>query len=173
MTITGPVDADQTVTHTFIRPVTITTTLTDVISSCTATAVTSSSTVASVTSSAPISTPSSTLPVSTNGQCGSVSGQTCVNSTFGSCCSLYGYCGSSDIYCLSTEGCQSGYGECKAPSSVTSSSPPTPTSAEKVSVDGTCGGDYGYVCPGSGLGDCCSRKYQLELTNPAHLLIKA
>ncbi|KAF2621594.1 carbohydrate-binding module family 18 protein, partial [Macroventuria anomochaeta] len=52
---------------------------------------------------------------SENGQCGSATGQTCAGSVFGSCCSLYGYCGSTDIYCLTTEGCQPAYGECTTP----------------------------------------------------------
>lgn len=156
ITATG---ADQTFTQTVTSPVFVTTTLTDFVSSCITTADTSSSDVASSTSSAPVNTPTAGLPASQDGQCGSASGQTCVGTTFGSCCSLYGYCGSTDIYCLTTEGCQSGYGECTTPSSVSSNSPPTPTSTEKVSIDGTCGGENAYVCPGSGLGDCCSRKF--------------
>ncbi|KAF3037815.1 hypothetical protein E8E12_006794 [Didymella heteroderae] len=155
VTITVPVDIDQTVTQTVTSPLTATTTSTDIVSSCLATVDTSNG-LTSSTSSAPASSPTAILPVSNNGECGSASGQTCIGSTFGSCCSSYGYCGRTDIYCFSTEGCQSGYGECTTPPSVSSTSPASPTSTEKVSLDGTCGGDNGYVCPGSGLGDCCS-----------------
>ncbi|KAF1923130.1 carbohydrate-binding module family 18 protein [Didymella exigua CBS 183.55] len=156
VTITGPLRADQTVTQIVASPATATITLTNIIRFCAATAETSSTSSASSRYSSPVSSPTDTIPVSNNGECGSASGQTCFGSTFGSCCSLYGYCGSSEVYCLNTEGCQSGFGECTTSSSVSSSSPPTPTSTEKVSLDGTCGGDNDYVCPESGLGDCCS-----------------
>ncbi|KAJ8110503.1 hypothetical protein OPT61_g6675 [Boeremia exigua] len=155
LTLPFPTGADQTVTQTVTGIVTTTTTLTDTVSSCAETTASPSSIVASSTTTSATSTPTADLPVSGNGQCGLESGQTCAGSTFGSCCSLYGFCGRSDIYCLVTEGCQSGYGDCTAPSSL-SSSPPSPTSTSKVSLDGTCGEENGYVCPGSGLGDCCS-----------------
>ncbi|KAF3006434.1 hypothetical protein E8E13_001912 [Curvularia kusanoi] len=156
VTVPGPTADEQTITQTITGGVTVTTVVTDIISSCAATTDSSSSAVASSTSSSVASTPTATLPISGDGQCGSSSGQTCMDSVFGSCCSLYGFCGSTDIYCLTTEGCQSGYGKCNIPSPVSSSSPPSPTSTVKVSPDGTCGGSNGYVCPGSGLGDCCS-----------------
>ncbi|KAF2178301.1 carbohydrate-binding module family 18 protein, partial [Zopfia rhizophila CBS 207.26] len=94
------------------------------------------------------------LKVSLDGSCGGQTGQTCLGSTFGDCCSAYGWCGSTDLYCQATEGCQLGFGECIAPSPVSSSA--LPTSTVKVSTDGTCGGDSGFVCTGSGFGDCCS-----------------
>lgn len=67
---------------------------------------------------------------------------------------VYGFCGSSDIYCRSTEGCQKAFGTCNAPSPISSSA--SPTSTIKNSPDGSCGGANGYVCPKSGLGNCCS-----------------
>lgn len=158
MTVTGPTGVGQTLTETYTGAGTATTTVTDTVSSCAASVGISSSLAASSTASSPASTPTAGLPVSQDGSCGSINGQTCASSTFGSCCSLYGYCGSTDTYCLTTEGCQAGFGNCTTPSPVSSSTPPTPTSTDKVSLDGTCGGANAYVCPGSGLGDCCSRK---------------
>ncbi|KZM26021.1 chitin binding [Ascochyta rabiei] len=155
LTIIGTTGAGQTLTQTVTGVSTATTTITDTVSSCTATAGSASSLIASSTVSSSVSTPTAGLPSSENGQCGSVAGQTCAGTAL-PCCSLYGYCGGTDIYCLTTEGCQTGYGNCTAPSQVSSSSPPTPTSTVRVSIDGTCGGANGYVCPGSGLGDCCS-----------------
>ncbi|KAH8771324.1 hypothetical protein BGZ57DRAFT_1016907 [Hyaloscypha finlandica] len=48
--------------------------------------------------------------VSTNGMCGSTVNQTCLGSTYGNCCSKYGFCGSTTTYC--TTGCQAGFGTC-------------------------------------------------------------
>ncbi|XPS69496.1 Chitin deacetylase [Ascochyta lentis] len=157
LTITGTTTG-QTLTQTVTGLSTATTTVTDTVSSCAVLADSSSSVAASSTVSSPTSIPTAGLPPSQDGQCGSITGQTCIGTTYGSCCSRYDFCGDTDIYCLTTEGCQAGYGNCTTPSPVSSSSPPTPTSTVKVSIDGTCGGDNGYVCPGSGLGDCCSRK---------------
>jgi hypothetical protein len=51
--------------------------------------------------------------VSRNGRCGAdQSGTTCQGSTFGRCCSEYGWCGNSDDYCRPSWGCQPGYGTC-------------------------------------------------------------
>ncbi|KAH7135567.1 hypothetical protein B0J11DRAFT_393696, partial [Dendryphion nanum] len=100
------------------------------------------------------STPTASLVVSPNGVCGAASGQTCLGSTIGNCCSSYGFCGNTDIYCLTTEGCQSEFGTCNTPTPVSTSALPTSTS--KVSTDGSCGGINGLVCTGSGFGDCCS-----------------
>ncbi|KAI0533483.1 carbohydrate esterase family 4 protein [Xylaria digitata] len=52
--------------------------------------------------------PTSTLVVSTDGNCGS--GITCQGSTFGNCCSVNGYCGSSIDYC--GVGCNVQFGSC-------------------------------------------------------------
>jgi hypothetical protein len=80
-------------------------------------------------------------PVSPDGSCGGADGYICLGSEFGDCCSAYGYCGSSTGHC--TAGCLSAFGTCEEVSN-------------KVSPDGSCGGANGYVCAGSGFGDCCS-----------------
>jgi len=49
----------------------------------------------------------STYPVSTNDQCGTGVGTSCPS---GSCCSEYGWCGTSSEYCKA--GCQSAFGKC-------------------------------------------------------------
>ncbi|KAK6612567.1 glucooligosaccharide oxidase [Botrytis cinerea] len=75
------------------------------------------SSAASTSTSAPTSTSTSTaskatatssLKVSTDASCGN--GYTCKGSSFGSCCSRYGWCGSTSTYCGT--GCQSGFGTC-------------------------------------------------------------
>ncbi|KAF7884612.1 uncharacterized protein EAF02_004948 [Botrytis sinoallii] len=51
--------------------------------------------------------------VSSNGGCGSdYNNWTCAGSTFGNCCSQYGFCGSSNTYCDVGSGCQTAFGEC-------------------------------------------------------------
>lgn len=60
------------------------------------------------TGTAPL--PTSTLRVSLDGACGGTTGQTCSGSTFGSCCSGYGYCGREALYC--TGACQPTFGTC-------------------------------------------------------------
>ncbi|KAH8900110.1 hypothetical protein GQ53DRAFT_209259 [Thozetella sp. PMI_491] len=77
-------------------------------------------------------------------------GDTCPQSD--ACCSSYGYCGTGDIFCLTTGGCQTKY-------SNSSSACIAPKSGQTVSIDGTCGttgvGKAGYKCPTTGL-TCCS-----------------
>lgn len=76
------------------------------------------------------SQPASTTTVSKDGTCGGTKGYTCLKSTFGNCCSQYGYwyacvplnfkcsltesyySGSSSAYCGT--GCKSAYGSCSA-----------------------------------------------------------
>jgi hypothetical protein len=95
------------------------------------------------------------LAVSKNGNCGEKSGQTCINSVFGNCCSQYGYCGSSNSYCAQSRGCQSKYGKCDATSTASgatstpqSSSPVAPTK-QLVSTDARCGAGFsGQTCKG-------------------------
>ncbi|KAL2060629.1 hypothetical protein VTL71DRAFT_9270 [Oculimacula yallundae] len=49
--------------------------------------------------------------VSIDGVCGGYNNtNTCTGSGFGTCCSLFGYCGTDDAHC--GYGCQSGYGNC-------------------------------------------------------------
>jgi hypothetical protein len=79
--------------------------------------------------------------LSPDGSCGGADGYVCTGSGFGDCCSAYGYCGSESGHC--TAGCQGAFGTCEEVSN-------------KLSPDGSCGGANGYVCAGSGFGDCCS-----------------
>ncbi|KAF2850984.1 carbohydrate-binding module family 18 protein [Plenodomus tracheiphilus IPT5] len=94
-------------------------------------------------------TTASALSISTTARCGSDhGGLTCAGSTFGNCCSKYGYCGSNSDYCSPKKGCQSRYGKCDK-------SPDKPAGA--ISTDGSCGGKKGSDCRGSKFGDCCSQ----------------
>ncbi|KAL4750543.1 hypothetical protein BDW72DRAFT_175619 [Aspergillus terricola var. indicus] len=84
---------------------------------------------------------------STDGNCGahSETNATCLNSTFGNCCSSKGYCGSTSAYC--GEGCQLEFGTCND------------ASVQTVSTTGSCGATLtsNVTCLGSEYGDCCSR----------------
>lgn len=84
-------------------------------------------------------------PVSLDGRCASNSllKATCLGSSFGSCCSSYGNCGSTPQHCAIGT-CQPEFGTC------TGDKPP--------SFDGTCGSQspLGAICQGSGFGECCS-----------------
>ncbi|KAI4272248.1 MAG: hypothetical protein LQ337_005427 [Flavoplaca oasis] len=62
--------------------------------------------------------------VSPDATCGGARGYTCLGSSFGNCCSLHGWCGSTAPYCGS--GCQPGFGTCG------SNTPPTSTSTSKT-----------------------------------------
>lgn len=95
--------------------------------------------------------------VSPNKTCGLVLagnrlGYTCPSDA--ACCSQYGYCGSTDAFCLTSAGCQTRYsnssGACYAP-----------RPGVTVSIDGTCGstaaGKDGYRCPANATAtSCCS-----------------
>ncbi|OAL43995.1 hypothetical protein IQ07DRAFT_636746 [Pyrenochaeta sp. DS3sAY3a] len=118
----------------------------------------------------------STTTVSKDGTCGGTNGYTCLRSTFGNCCSQYGWCGSSSAYCGT--GCKSAYGSCSAsnPSSTSvrtfstlrstrtsTSSTNRPVSTQKVSTNARCGflfnaSPSGMTCLGSQWGDCCSNQ---------------
>ena len=50
------------------------------------------------------------VSVSGDGSCGNR--KTCEGSQFGNCCSGHGYCGSTDAYCLPSNGCQIAFGTC-------------------------------------------------------------
>ncbi|KAL5333693.1 hypothetical protein BJX70DRAFT_380201 [Aspergillus crustosus] len=83
---------------------------------------------------------------SIDGNCGSNSETyaTCLDSTFGDCCSEKGYCGRTAAYC--GEGCQLGFGDCNN------------ASEQTVSTTGSCGSTLtsNITCLGSTWGDCCS-----------------
>ncbi|XPS75252.1 hypothetical protein M3J07_007334 [Ascochyta lentis] len=118
----------------------------------------------------PTSTP--TGAVSTDGSCGGTNGYKCSGSTFGDCCSQYGWCGATTDHCGT--GCNSLFGSCGTnanPSSVpassvpassaASSSAPQPTGALKTSTDGSCGATSGFTCVGfvndGAKSECCSQ----------------
>ncbi|TQN64133.1 Chitin deacetylase, partial [Colletotrichum shisoi] len=69
-------------------------------------------------SSRPSSSSTPGVSVSTDGMCGQANGKTCLGSIFGTCCSQYSYCGTTEGHC--GPGCQSGYGSCTGSSSGTS-----------------------------------------------------
>ncbi|KAK0115365.1 chitin deacetylase [Cadophora gregata f. sp. sojae] len=80
-----------------------------------------------------------------NGTGGGADGYTCPSDL--PCCSVNGFCGSTNAYCLTTVGCQSDFGNCTAPSAGT------------ITPDETCGmtgaGVNGYACDSDR--PCCSR----------------
>jgi hypothetical protein len=81
-----------------------------------------------------------------NGAGGGADGYMCPSNL--PCCSVNGFCGSTNEYCLTTTGCQSAFGNCTAPSVGT------------ITPDETCGilgaGTSGYTCSSSR--PCCSGK---------------
>ncbi|KAK2017732.1 glycoside hydrolase/deacetylase [Colletotrichum eremochloae] len=98
------------------------------------------------TASIPISATSTStaLPISRDATCGATAGKTCQGSTFGNCCSVNGWCGSTSAYCGT--GCQSKYGTCTSQSSSNQanigrtsspSSSPSGSSTSSSSVSGT------------------------------------
>ncbi|OHE98733.1 chitin binding protein [Colletotrichum orchidophilum] len=153
---------------------------------CNSTSSSSSSTGASSSGSASVSgsatsSSSGVLPstsvISTSGQCGAAAGQSCLGSTFGNCCSVYNYCGSTPAHCGT--GCQPGYGTCNGTTVASSSAAAGGSSAAnsassvvvasgsttanaaaatntKISTNGECAGTAGFNCLGSNFGDCCS-----------------
>ncbi|KAK3331466.1 hypothetical protein B0H66DRAFT_546609 [Apodospora peruviana] len=76
---------------------------------------TTSTTSTRTTSSAPPAGPTVVIPPgfrsSTDGTCGP--GVTCLGSTYGRCCSQFGFCGDSDQFCPYIVGCQPEYGYCE------------------------------------------------------------
>ncbi|KAH7400961.1 hypothetical protein DE146DRAFT_781783 [Phaeosphaeria sp. MPI-PUGE-AT-0046c] len=96
-----------------------------------------------------------TKQVTTDATCGGNTGF-----TFGNCCSVSGWCGTSADYCGS--GCQTDFGNCGSNDAATSAAPapaPSPSTASggKVSTDGSCAGTSGFTCSGSSFGNCCSQ----------------
>ncbi|KAF1937738.1 hypothetical protein EJ02DRAFT_356141, partial [Clathrospora elynae] len=49
--------------------------------------------------------------ITSDGTCGGVNGYTCTGSTFGSCCSEYGWCGDTASHCSA---CLVGFGTCSS-----------------------------------------------------------
>lgn len=87
-------------------------------------------------------TQTSQVNISPDGTCAGKDSYTCKGSQFGDCCSSSNYCGSTSGFCGG--GCQPKFGTCDEGS-------------DKISPDGTCGGDKGYTCEGSAFGSCCSQ----------------
>jgi hypothetical protein len=112
---------------------------------------------ASSTASPPSSSTGGVAPaptaISFEGTCGGNTGMTCLGSTFGNCCSVNGWCGSTSAYC--SAGCQSRFGSCSDGQSAPGAQPSSP-SGSKVSLDGSCAGTTGQTCQGSTFGNCCS-----------------
>ncbi|KAI8936200.1 hypothetical protein NX059_006631 [Plenodomus lindquistii] len=97
----------------------------------------------------------------------------------GDCCSSYGWCGSTSLYC--DAGCNAAFGKCNGASASVEPSPSPapassssslissfqtstrtasaiPSSTQVVSTNGQCGASAnGMTCLGSQLGDCCSQ----------------
>ncbi|OLN88290.1 Lectin-B [Colletotrichum chlorophyti] len=101
--------------------------------------------------------------VSQDGTCGGTAGFTCQGSTYGDCCSQWGYCGKSTDHCGT--GCQASFGTCPATgggaAATTSAARPASTGA-KTSPDGSCGGSNGYTCAA---GKCCSKNGWCDTTS--------
>ncbi|KAH9863964.1 hypothetical protein J1614_009897 [Plenodomus biglobosus] len=95
----------------------------------------------------PTTNPPSGGNVSSDGKCGVQGGATCRGSSFGNCCSQYGWCGSTGDHCGT--GCNASAGTCG------SGSTPAPAPVA-VSKDGSCGTGKG-TCAGSAFGTCCSQ----------------
>ncbi|CAK7235972.1 hypothetical protein SCUCBS95973_009446 [Sporothrix curviconia] len=58
---------------------------------------------------APVSLPAG-VSTTTDGSCGN--GKTCLGSTFGQCCSQFGFCGTGDQFCPAIVACQPEWGHC-------------------------------------------------------------
>jgi hypothetical protein len=71
-----------------------------------------------------------------DGACGGTTGQTCLGSVFGDCCSEYGYCGNTAVYC--SAGCQSAFGTCTTPVKR------APIAARQLAKRAGAGPDYTY-----------------------------
>ncbi|KAI8936841.1 hypothetical protein NX059_006078 [Plenodomus lindquistii] len=128
------------------------------------------STIRSTAAASPSAAPGK---ISTDGMCGGTGGFTCTGTSFGNCCSQYGYCGTSADHCGT--GCQTGFGTCTGsaaptiaksstvkPATTVKTSTRTSTTAAaaatlKVSTDGSCGGVGKFTCVKSSFGNCCSQ----------------
>jgi len=95
-------------------------------------------------------TPSPTLTVSVDGRCGKEFG-VCRE---GYCCSKWGWCGDTDMYCKVENGCQSEFGKCDKPNKTDDGKEDKKDKPiTKISMDGRCGKEFG-VCRE---GYCCSK----------------
>jgi hypothetical protein len=70
----------------------------------------STATTSRVTTRTTVSVTPTRTGLSTDGTCGN--GITCVGTRWGSCCSVFGYCGVGDEFCSLENGCQPAWGSC-------------------------------------------------------------
>jgi FtsP/CotA-like multicopper oxidase with cupredoxin domain len=117
---------------------------------------------------------------SPDGTCAGKTGYTCAGSTFGSCCSVYHYCGSGQDYCKN-EKCLPGFGDCGLSSQYPTSSErphhdttptPSPPTDEGESIAGlkerfakSRSVSPGLVCPEANntiYKSTCGAKFQVE-----------
>ncbi|TQV92463.1 hypothetical protein V2A60_007152 [Cordyceps javanica] len=87
--------------------------------------------------------PATTNRISPDQTCGGSTGYTCQGSSFGSCCSFYGFCGSGDRYCGT--GCDVDFGTCN-------NVPP----GISDTTNGLCGTKFSATCLNFGSKRCCS-----------------
>ncbi|KAK0612503.1 hypothetical protein B0T17DRAFT_511690 [Bombardia bombarda] len=106
----GGSNTTTTTTSTSTTVVTTSTTSTSTPPVTTTTSTTSTTSTRTSTSASPTVTIPPGFVTSTNGQCGP--GITCLGSTYGRCCSQFGWCGDSDQFCPPIVGCQPEYGYC-------------------------------------------------------------
>ncbi|KAH6964435.1 hypothetical protein DER45DRAFT_556682 [Fusarium avenaceum] len=92
-----------------------------------------------------MASPTGGLTISPNQRCGGNTGYTCQGSSFGSCCSWYGYCGSSESYCGT--GCDADFGSCSPPDS----------GDVHDTTNGLCGPGVKATCENYGAKTCCSQ----------------
>lgn len=105
---------------------------------------TKASTITTKTTSTTSKATSTGITISPNQQCGGSTGYTCKGSSFGNCCSYYGYCGKSDSYCGT--GCDTNFGECNPTSDGVSNT-----------TNGLCGSQFRATCANFGTKTCCSQ----------------
>jgi hypothetical protein len=96
-------------------------------------------------SSMSISKAASIYPLTSDNACGTGKGTSCPSGL--SCCSQYGWCGTSSGHCGA--GCQTGYSfnqECIVPSTSVTPQPPSSGGSIAISTDGQCASN-GRSCP--------------------------
>ncbi|KAF1842521.1 carbohydrate-binding module family 18 protein [Cucurbitaria berberidis CBS 394.84] len=137
------------------------------------------SSLASLLLLAPLGTLAQGKTTSKDATCGGTKGYTCLKSTWGNCCSQYGWCGSTTAYCGT--GCNPSFGTClvvpttiktstlrSSTSSQSRSSSTSPqsrsssrtsaapaASSQAVTTNSRCGPSFGgKTCQGSKWGNC-------------------
>ncbi|KAI9369826.1 hypothetical protein BJX61DRAFT_545212 [Aspergillus egyptiacus] len=90
--------------------------------------------------------------ISTTGSCGATltSNITCLDSTYGDCCSRNGYCGGNSSYCGT--GCQAEFGRCDSDSHVPSGTPSELPSSQTESDGGLSAGAIAGISVGAAVG---------------------